>query len=127
MSEKLKLSNGQEFDLIPMGIVTDDAKKVRYFKFTSTLTYEEVKAIFTDSANLTNIDYIGEDGKTLRTYQDCVKMLVISFVPNYRIDDNTTADIYVVTVSTDEVLRGMETINTQMTDIFNTIVLMTMA
>lgn len=107
MSEKLKLFNGQEFDLIPMGIVTDDAKKVRYFKFTSELTHEELKAIFFDSTNLANIDYIQEDG-AIKTYQDCVKMLVLSFVPNYQVDDNTTADIYVVTVSTDEVLRGME-------------------
>ena len=108
-----------------MGVITDASKKVRYFKFTSELTHEELLAIFSDSTNLSSIDYIQEDG-AIKTYQDCVKMLVISFVPNYQIDDNTTADIYVVTVSTDEVLRGMETINTQITDIFNTIVIMTM-
>ncbi len=126
MSEKLKLANGQNFDLIPMGIVTDETKKVRYFKFTSALSYDELKSMFFDSSNLVSIDYIGEDGKTLKSYQDCVKTLVISFVPSYKVDDNITADIYVVTVSTDAVLRGIETMNTQITDIFNTIVIMTM-
>ena len=105
--EKLKLSNNQEFVLIPMGIVTDASKKVRYFKFTSALSYWEISAIFSDSANLSSVDYIQNDGAT-KTYQDCVKMLVISFVPDYRVDDNTTADIYVVTVSTDAIYKAIE-------------------
>jgi hypothetical protein len=92
-----------------MGIVTDDAKKVRYFKFTSALTYDELKAIFSDSANLSSIDYIGEDGVTAKTYQDCVKMLVISFVPDFKVDDNATVDIYTVTISTDAVAMALKT------------------
>lgn len=108
MSEKLKLANGQEFDLIPMGVIPDESKKVRYFRFTSEMTDSELKAIFFNSSNLTSVDYIQEDGAT-KTYADCVKTLVLSFVPNFKVDDNTTADIYIVTVSIDEVGMALKT------------------
>ena len=104
--EKIKLSNSQEFDLIPMGIVTSGSN--RYFKFVSDLPHEDILSIFSDESNLVSIDYIGEDGLVARTYQDCVKMLMLSFVPDYKVDDTTVADIYIATVTTDAVARALQ-------------------
>jgi len=122
--EKIKLKNGQEFELVPMGI--EERTDVRYFKFISSLTHDEILAIFSDSENLATVEYIGADGLVATTYQDCVKMLVLSFVPDYKVDDNTTADIYIVAISTNEITRNMETMRSQMNDISNTVVMMTM-
>ena len=105
--EKIKLKNGQEFELVPMGI--EERTDVRYFKFISSLTHDEILAIFSDSENLATVEYIGADGLVATTYQDCVKMLVLSFVPDYKVDDNTTSDIYIVTISTDAVAMKLKT------------------
>ena len=89
-----------------MGIVTSGSN--RYFKFVSDLPHEDILSIFSDESNLVSIDYIGEDGLVARTYQDCVKMLMLSFVPDYKVDDTTVADIYIATVTTDAVARALQ-------------------
>lgn len=118
MSEKLKLANGQMFNLIPMGVITKEENKVRYFLFTSELTHDELKTIFFNNANLTSIDYIQEDGAT-KTYADCAKTLIVADVPGYKVDDNTTADIYIVTVCTDAVSMALRTAQEERTNIAN--------
>lgn len=118
--EKLKLSNNQEFDLIPMGVITDASKKVRYFKFTSELTHEELLAIFSDSTNLSSLDYIQEDG-AIKTYQDCVKMLMLSYAPEFKVDDNATTDVYIVTVSTDAIGMALKSVQEQQAMLSSTI------
>ncbi len=122
MPEKIRLTNLQKFDIIPMGI--EERTDVRYFKFISALTHDEILAIFSDSENLATVEYIGADGLVATTYQDCVKMLVLSFVPSYKVDDNTTSDIYIVAISTDEVARGMQALNSELVNIVNTVVMM---
>lgn len=126
MSEKIKLKNGQEFDLIPNGIVTDEAKQRRYFKFTSELAYTDILAALSNTANLMQVDYIAEDGTTARTYADCTALKSLNYVLEYQIDDNTTANIYVAEISTDPVERAMQGLNCQIDDLANTIVIISM-
>jgi hypothetical protein len=123
MNEKIRLKDGMEFDLIPMGIVNKD--KVRIFKFITELPYEDILLKFTDT-NIEEIKYILADNSIGATYEDCVTFKSLTFVPNVQIDDNTVSDIYIVVLSTDAVERGMQTLKEQMVDIVNTVVMMSM-
>ena len=100
--EKIKLKNGQEFELVPMGIVNDDMNKRRKFKIVSELPYEEIKAIFNDADNIAVIDY-AVDTTVSKTYADCVILKSLKFEVGYRIDESTERDIYIIELSTDEV------------------------
>lgn len=105
--EKIILSNLQEFNLIPMGISEDTEKKRRSFKFTSVLTYEQIKTIFSDSANLTSIDHaLADDSKV--SYMDCVGIKGLSLDFGVQIDVLTVADVYTVTLSTSIVEKELE-------------------
>lgn len=122
--EKIKLSNSQEFDLIPMGIVTQGNN--RFFKIISDLPYVDILSIFSDESSLASIDYIGEDGSVARTYQDCVKMLALSYVPDYKVDDTTVADIYIVTVTTDATARELQRLNGEVDNVVLSMIMMSM-
>lgn len=107
--EKIKLKNGQEFELVPMGIVNDDMNKRRKFKIVSELPYEEIKAIFNDADNIAVIDY-AVDTTVSKTYADCVILKSLKFEVGYRIDESTERDIYIIELSTDEVSMALQKI-----------------
>lgn len=121
--EKIRLKDGTEFDLIPMPI--EDKENLRIIKFTSELTHAEILAKFSD-INIEEINYILADNSIGATYEDCVTLKSLTFIPNVQIDDNTVSDIYVVVLSTDAVERGMQTLREKMVDIVNTVVMMSM-
>ena len=121
--EKIRLKDGTEFDLIPMPI--EDKGNLRIIKFTSELTHAEILAKFSD-INIEEINYILADNSIGDTYEDCVTLKSLTFIPNVQVDDNTVSDIYVVVLSTDAVERGMQTLKEQMVDIVNTVVMMSM-
>ena len=112
MTEKLRLKDGTEFDLIPMGI---DAKgNFRIIKFISALPHADILAKFSDT-NIEEINYILADNSIGATYEDCVTLKSLTFIPNVQVDDNTVSDIYVVAISTDAVERGMQVLNQGLT------------
>lgn len=104
--EKIRLKNGQEFNLVPMGI--SEQNKTRSFKITTTLTYEEIKAVFSDPENISNIDYILSDDIPYRTYADCVSFKGMAFETGVLVDGNTEADVYTVILSIDPVELAMK-------------------
>ena len=122
--EKIRLKDGTEFELIPMGI--DNKDKLRIIKFISALPYEDILAKFTDVINLEYMEYILADGSIGTTYEDCVTFKSLTFIPNVQVDDNTVSDIYVVAISTDAVERDMQSINKELTNIVDTIIMMSM-
>ena len=97
--EKIRLKNGTEFDLIPMGI--SERNSLRCFKFISDLPCEEILTEFEAESSLGTIEHILADGTVGATYADCVEYKSLTFIPSVQIDDNTVSDIYVVTISTD--------------------------
>jgi hypothetical protein len=107
-----------------MGIVDKD--KLRYYKFVSALSYDEIKAIFAESNNVSSIDYVLSDGSTYLTYADGVTYKCLSFMPDVKIDNNTVSDVYIVAISTDPTGKAIQALNTEMDNITNTIVMMTM-
>lgn len=107
MSEKIKLKNGQIFELIPMGIKTKTLEKTRVFKVVSDLAYDEMLAILSDSVNIGSIEYITEDNLVTKTYLDCVSLKGLEFRPEYQITDMDTHDIYVFELSTDIIERQL--------------------
>ena len=119
--EKIRLKDGAEFDLIPMGI--DNKEKFRIIKFTSELTHAEILAKFSD-INIEEINYILADNSIGATYEDCVTLKSLTFIPNVRVDDNTVSDIYVVALSTDAVERTLQTLNTDISGLSTAIVMM---
>lgn len=119
--EKIRLKDGTEFDLIPMGI--DNKEKFRIIKFTSELTHAEILAKFSD-ANIEEINYILADNSIGATYEDCVTLKSLTFIPDVQVDDNTASDIYVAVLSTDAAERGMQTLNTEVDNIVNAIAIM---
>lgn len=121
--EKIRLKNGTEFSLIPMGI--DTKNNLRVFSITSSLTQEEILGSYTVE-NISQIKHILADNTIGATYEDCVVLKSITFVPNAVIDDNTVSDIYMVILSTDAIERGMQTLNEQMVGIIDTVIMMSM-
>ena len=119
--EKIRLKDGTELNLIPMGI--DNKEKFRIIKFTSELTHAEILAKFSD-INIEEINYILADNSIGATYEDCVTLKSLIFIPNVQVNDNTVSDIYVVAISTDEVERKLQTLNKEMINIVNTVVRM---
>lgn len=121
--EKLRLKDGTEFDLIPMGITEKD--NLRIFKFTSELAHEEILENFNES-NIEKIDYILADESIGATYKDCIVLKSLTFVPNVQADDNTLSDVYMATISTDPLERGMKTLRSEMESMANTMIMMFM-
>ena len=123
MTEKIRLKDGTELNLIPMGIT--ERTNLRVFKFTSELDHEEILEKFNES-NIEKINYILADESIGATYKDCVALKSLTFVPNVQVGDNTVADIYVVAVSTDVTERELQRLGeqTQMTmEAVNTLLL----
>lgn len=121
--EKIRLKDGTEFDLIPMGI--DNREKFRIIKFTSELTHAEILAKFSD-INIEEINYILADNSIGATYEDCVTLKSLTFIPNVQVDDNTVSDVYVAALSTDAVERALQTLNEELVNIVDTIIMMSM-
>lgn len=101
MTEKIRLRDGTEFTLIPMGIVNNE--KIRYIKIISDLPYEDILSKFTDDDNISQIEYILADNSIGATYQDCISFKYLTFVPDAQIDDNTVSDIYVIALNIDAI------------------------
>lgn len=94
--EKIRLNNGQEFELIPMGIVDNIVTKRRKFTFKSDLDYGDVEAQFADD-NVAKIEHLNSEGEIMRTYLDCVSLKSLS--------RDIDAGTYTVELSVDEVER----------------------
>ncbi len=109
MSEKIKLSNGTEFDLAVMGIAASEKKLS--FIFASELTYAEIEAIFLDPENYSTIQYLSESGDVLVTYADCVSLKGMA----KDIENGT----YTVTLSTDAVEKLLNQISNQLANNIN--------
>lgn len=124
MTEKIRLKDGTEFIITPMGIT--DKNKLRYFKVVSDLPHDDVLVKFSDDINIAKIEHVLADGTIGVTYQDCVAFKSLAFVPGAQIDDNTVSDIYVVVLSTDALERGLKLLNNEIDNIVNTIIMMSM-
>ena len=107
--EKIRLKDGTEFNLIPMGI--DTKNNLRIFKITSELLHDEILAKFVNIVNLERVEHILVDDSIGTSYEDCTVFKSLTFIPNVQIDDNTVGDIYVVIVSTDAVERELQGVN----------------
>jgi hypothetical protein len=94
--EKIRLSNGQEFDLRPLGINSNDIRKTRLFKFTSELPIGEIQAMFRNSENISSIDHLLSTGTLRGNFSDCVAYKSLSH------DDS---NVYTVELSTDSIER----------------------
>lgn len=123
MTEKLRLKDGTELIMPPMSI--ENKGNLRIIKFISELPHAEILAKFNDT-NIEKIDYILADNSIGATYEDCVTFKSLTFVPNVQIDDNTVSDIYVVVLSTDAVERALQTLNLELVNIVDTIIMMSM-
>jgi len=112
MKEKIKLKNGQKFEIIPMGIETQGNRRI--FKFTSELSYSDVLAILTNEENIEKIEYILADGTTDRTYLDCISLKALGFNPNYQVFEDATADVFIAEISIDAVERVLKALQKNM-------------
>lgn len=99
--EKIKLNNGQIFELEPMGIITSD--KRRFFSFKSELPYQEIETAFIE--NLEKVEYLSTADELLVTYVDCVSLKSIS--------KDIETSIYTVEVSTDAVEKQLKDLQNQ--------------
>lgn len=120
--EKIRLSNKQEFELIPMGI--SNSGNSRSFRLITTLSHEEVKALFLDTNNISQIEYILADGTVDRTYLDCTSLKSVNSLLNYKIDDSNVHDVIEVVLNVSEVERTLQNIDTEIDNLSNTVVMM---
>ena len=111
--EKIKLSNDQLFEIIPMGISSSDKKRVLII--SSDLQYANIETAF---LNVDRIEYLSESGEVLAVYTDGVSVKTIS----KDIENGT----YTIEIGTDAVERHLRIINTQIDDLTNTVVMISM-
>ena len=102
--EKIRLKNGQEFELVPMGI--DIRESLKTFKIVTTLTQEEIISAFSVD-NIASVEYILIDGTVTETYLDCVALKGLGLTLDYQVDESTAKDIYTVIISTDATERAL--------------------
>lgn len=94
--EKIKLVNGQIFEIIPVGIVTKDYEKIRMFSFISTLGYGEIENAFSNVSNIQTIEYYSATDEILKTYTDCISLKSITKEFNREIEEGKYSDVYSV-------------------------------
>lgn len=98
--EKLKLVDGQTFNLVPMGISTNNFDKVRQYSFVSdALSYEDIESAFANNGNINRIEYYSASDTLLKVYEDCVALKSVTKEFNKQIEDGIFGDIYIVTLS----------------------------
>lgn len=102
MSEKIRLKNGQEFELTPMGI--RQTEKSREITFGSALSTSQIEALLTDD-NISRIEYLSEAGEVLNTYLDCVAVKTIQ-----KDIENST---YTIELSINGLERSLKSIETE--------------
>lgn len=94
--EKIKLNNRDEFELIPMGIDTNDYEKKRIFSFISELGYNDIETDFASNENIGKIEYYSASDELLKTYDDCITLKSIRKEFNRQVEDDIIADVYSV-------------------------------
>jgi len=72
--EKLLLKNGHEFDVVPLGIVSNEMTKRRRITIKTDMDYNDVLAILSNKDNISEIKYSLENGTVIAVYQDCVSL-----------------------------------------------------
>lgn len=75
--EKFKFGTN-EFDVVPNGVANKEAEKARLYYFKSSLTTTEVEEILSNYDNISNIQYIAENGDVLAIHTDCVKCKTVT-------------------------------------------------
>jgi len=93
--EKIKLNNGQIFNIIPMGINTNEYGKSRKFSFTSDLGYGEIEIAFS-MENIRKIEYLSTADEILKTYIDSISLKSLSKEFDKQVEDGIIADVYSV-------------------------------
>lgn len=93
--EKIKLNNNLEFELIPMGIETNNYNKTRKFSFISELEYGDIERAFSED-NISEIEYLSASSELLKTYTDCVKLKMMAKEFNKQYEDGLFSDVYTV-------------------------------
>lgn len=111
MTEKIRLKDETEIDLIPMGI--KDIQNLRLFKIVSGMSHDDIINSFTTD-NIARVEHELADGSIGTVYEDLVKFKWSAYVPNVKVDDNTVADIYVVAVSTDATERSINNLKNEL-------------
>lgn len=94
--EKIKLNNGTEFEIIPMGINTNNYIKQREIKFISDLTYSEIEVVMTNMDNISKIEYYSSADELLKVYTDCKAIKKLSKEYSKEYEDGKFTDVYTV-------------------------------
>jgi hypothetical protein len=95
--EKIRLKNGQELELLPVGVSDNAVTKRRKFAFVTDMAYDDVYQAFADNNNISVIEHLSAAGEVLKTYADCTGLKQIT--------RNIENGSYIVELSADEVER----------------------
>jgi hypothetical protein len=101
--EKIKLSNGTIFEIIPMGIT--ETEKRRSISFNSDLTYTEIEDNLRNTNNINCIQYISASDDVLVSYADCGALKKLS--------KDIDSGVYTAEFSTDAVERKLQELQEQ--------------
>jgi molybdopterin-guanine dinucleotide biosynthesis protein len=116
--EQFKLNDGTILNIVPMGIGDNTIAKTRTVMFQTTLTYAEIETILLNSTNLSVTQHLSETGEVYNTYTDIAKLKNLG----YDYNSNT----YTAVFSTDEVEAKLQSITTQLDDLTNVIIVISM-
>lgn len=117
--EKLKLSNGTEFNLIPMGIA--ETEKTRGFKLTAEQDINTVLDLVSNPDNFASVQISGASGDTLKIYQDITSFAGLSLDKDVQVEDNTTADVYTIKYRTDAAETKIKALEQEVTILKDTV------
>lgn len=115
--EKIRLKNGNEFEVIPMGINNNGDS--RTYKIISNLGYEETLQQFTNVENIETIEYILADGSVYTTYMDCVGFKNLTYSQLHNEENETIESVYTVELSVNLVERLLRTMQRKLNALEN--------
>jgi len=101
--EKLLLKNGHEFDVVPLGIVSNEMTKRRRITIKTDMDYNDVLAILSNKDNISEIKYSLENGTVIAVYQDCVSLKTLT-----RDFDNGTYTAEFGTDATERIVQELQ-------------------
>lgn len=96
--EKIKLTNGQILDIIPMGICMNMYERTRTISFVSNLGYADIESAF-ETPNIENIEYLSAAGDLLKTYSDCTGLKSLTKEFGRQVEDSIVSDVYTVVLT----------------------------
>lgn len=104
--EKIKLNDGTELTLVPMGIDRKDNKTI--LTVITSLNSLELEELVCNKENISRLQHLSHFDEELAIYTDCIKYISLEKKKDYYEEVEGLKDVYIITFSTDPILAALK-------------------